>query len=351
MTCVICLFHFHCLFDSTILDIFTVTMTRDSEIQNMILCCTIRLSLIYFPQERRRSKSCQRRLNPAAISGTAMGLLDILLQVFQLLCGSQKPAKQESQAPNAGYPGAQQPSAPQHAQQPTYQPPAHPKPPQQYQQKPTKSHKPPSPPSGQHAPSGRPPRPLHQRVDENQVNQHNPHYLDLRKRANQAGDAMGRAFEDSKRAYESGDGARAKQLSEEGKRHKAEMEELNRQACDWIFHANNTDSALNEVDLHGLYVKEAIARSEQAIQAAQQRGDSDIHFIVGKGLHSQGHVAKLKPAIEELMVKYQLAAQIDPNNAGVLIVQLNGPQRGERGMGVDEIQRRLERDDEQCVAM
>lgn len=326
-------------------------MTCDSEIQNMILCCTIRLSLIYFPQERRRSKSCQRRLNPAAISGTAMGLLDILLQVFQLLCGSQKPTKQESQAPNAGYPGAQQPSAPQHAQQPTYQPPAHPKPPQQYQQKPTKSHKPPSPPSGQHAPSGRPPRPLHQRVDENQVNQHNPHYLDLRKRANQAGDAMGRAFEDSKRAYESGDGARAKQLSEEGKRHKAEMEELNRQACDWIFHANNTDSALNEVDLHGLYVKEAIARSEQAIQAAQQRGDSDIHFIVGKGLHSQGHVAKLKPAIEELMVKYQLAAQIDPNNAGVLIVQLNGPQRGERGMGVDEIQRRLERDDEQCVAM
>lgn len=162
---------------------------------------------------------------------------------------------------------------------------------------------------------------------------------------------MGRCFEDSKRAYEGGDGARAKQLSEEGKRHKAEMENLNRQASDWIYHANNTDSGPNEVDLHGLYVKEAIARTEEAIQAAQQRGDPSIHLIVGKGLHSQGGVAKLKPAIEQLVVKYQLAAQLDPHNAGVLIVQLNGAQRGERGMGVDEIQRRLEKDDEQCIIM
>jgi hypothetical protein len=49
--------------------------------------------------------------------------------------------------------------------------------------------------------------------------------------------------------------------------------------------------------------------------------------------------------------RYQLAAQLDPNNAGVLIVQLNGAQRGERGMGVDEISRRLERKDEQCIVM
>jgi Domain of unknown function (DUF1771) len=51
---------------------------------------------------------------------------------------------------------------------------------------------------------------------------------------------MGRAFEESKRAYESGDGARAKQLSEEGKRHKAEMENLNSQASDWIYHGKTS---------------------------------------------------------------------------------------------------------------
>jgi len=162
---------------------------------------------------------------------------------------------------------------------------------------------------------------------------------------------MARAFDDSQKAYQGGDGARAKQLSEEGKRHKAEMEKLNREASDWIYYANNTDSAPNEVDLHGLYVKEAIERTEQAIQTAQQRGDPNIHVIVGKGLHSQGHVAKIKPAIEDLMVKYQLGAQLDPQNAGVLIVELNGQRRGERTMGADEITRRLERDDEQCIIM
>lgn len=108
---------------------------------------------------------------------------------------------------------------------------------------------------------------------------------------------MGRCFEESKRAYEGGDGARAKQLSEEGKKHKAQMEALHKQASDWIYHgwllwapsndltysiANNTDSAPNEIDLHGLYVKEAIARTEQAVQDAQQRGDDSIHLIVGE---------------------------------------------------------------------
>jgi len=109
---------------------------------------------------------------------------------------------------------------------------------------------------------------------------------------------MGRTFDESRKAYQNGDGARAKQLSDEGKRHKAEMEALNQQACDWIYHsttnshiykldtdyliANNTDLAPNEFDLHGLYVKEAVDRTEQAIQAAQRRGDPSIRLIVGE---------------------------------------------------------------------
>lgn len=47
----------------------------------------------------------------------------------------------------------------------------------------------------------------------------------------------------------------------------------------WL--ANNTDSKPGEVDLHGLYVKEAITHSDQAIIEAKQRGDSNVHFIVG----------------------------------------------------------------------
>lgn len=40
------------------------------------------------------------------------------------------------------------------------------------------------------------------------------------------------------------------------------------------------DSKPGEIDLHGLYVKEAIARTDQAIQEAQARGDTTIHLIV-----------------------------------------------------------------------
>ena len=41
------------------------------------------------------------------------------------------------------------------------------------------------------------------------------------------------------------------------------------------------DSGPNEVDLHGLFVKEAIEYTERAIQEAQRRGDAEIHLIVG----------------------------------------------------------------------
>lgn len=46
---------------------------------------------------------------------------------------------------------------------------------------------------------------------------------------------MVHCFEESKRAYAAGDGARAKALSNEGKGHKAQMEELNAEASAWIY--------------------------------------------------------------------------------------------------------------------
>lgn len=105
------------------------------------------------------------------------------------------------------------------------------------------------------------------------------------------------------------------------------MERLNREASDWIFRGmntsrislfhvlekqtltrptseNNQNTRPDEVDLHGLFVKEAIQRTEQAIAQAEVRGDSQMRIIVGKGLHSEGSVAKIKPAIEDWMVRY-----------------------------------------------
>jgi DNA-nicking Smr family endonuclease len=50
-------------------------------------------------------------------------------------------------------------------------------------------------------------------------------------------------------------------------------------------------------------VKEAIRYTDDAIVQARRRGSAEVRLIVGKGLHSAGHVAKIKPAIEELMQK------------------------------------------------
>ncbi|TEB38190.1 hypothetical protein FA13DRAFT_729249 [Coprinellus micaceus] len=126
------------------------------------------------------------------------------------------------------------------------------------------------------------------------------------------------------------------------------MEQVNKEASDWIFRENNRDSAEDEIDLHGLYVKEALARTEDALEDARRRGQGEVKLIVGKGLHSSSG-AKIKPAIEDLMKKYQLNAEIDPQNAGVLVVRMNTGGRSRMSPG--EITRRIERDEEGCAIM
>lgn len=46
---------------------------------------------------------------------------------------------------------------------------------------------------------------------------------------------MARSFELSHQVFAAGDRARAKELSNEGKKHKAEMERLHSEASAWIF--------------------------------------------------------------------------------------------------------------------
>lgn len=293
-----------------------------------------------------------------------MSFLDSLLKgLFSLLCGSSEPRPSKPTDDNnpldVYVPPAVSHRPPTTSNQPSYQTqqteeyqPAQPvhRPPQ-YQ------HHQPGPHGGPYGGGQSPPsheRPHHggPRVDQNQVNQHNEHYTSLRARANEEGDQMAQCFEQSHEAYNRGDGALAKELSNKGKSHQREMEKLNGQASEWIYVENNKDSQPGEIDLHGLYVKEAITYTDRAIQEARSRGDSEIHLIVGKGLHSSGHVAKLKPAIEELMQKHQLVAELDPNNSGVLIVSLDGHDRGiGRVMRPDDITRNLDNKDEQCIIM
>lgn len=130
--------------------------------------------------------------------------------------------------------------------------------------------------------------------------------------------------EQSQQAYKSGDGAEAKRLSEKAKEHAQKMDEHNAKAAEFVFRENNADSAEDEIDLHGLFVNEAIEYLEKRINASQSRNESHLDVIVGKGLHSD-HGAKIKPAVEDMCQKYGFKYSIDEENSGVIVIDFSGP--------------------------
>jgi len=142
----------------------------------------------------------------------------------------------------------------------------------------------------------------------------------LRERAAEAGNLMAQAFSQSKILRSSGFLAEAQRLSEDGQGYKRTMETLNEAASKMIFKENNRDREPNEVDLHGLFVKEAELKVNEAISAAEARGDPSVRFIVGQGLHSDDGVAKLKPALTTYIRKLRRSVDTDRRNAGVLVV-------------------------------
>lgn len=103
----------------------------------------------------------------------------------------------------------------------------------------------------------------------------------------------------------------------------------------------------NEIDLHGLYVKEASQKVEEAIQHCQQAGENDLTIIVGKGLHSPNQIAKLKPAIIELVKKYNVSCQPNIPNPGCLYVEF-GKGTGDLSW-LDRFTDKMSND--QCVIM
>ncbi|KAF6063643.1 Smr domain family protein [Candida albicans] len=148
----------------------------------------------------------------------------------------------------------------------------------------------------------------------------------------------------SQNAYKQGDGQKAHELSEESKRVLAQAEECNRKAAEYVFRENNEDSGPDEIDLHGLYVKEAEWILERRIYYAVKTNQSHLNVIVGKGLHSANGVAKIKPAVDELCDQVGLNHYIDKKNSGVLVIDLKGttnvapPQQTYHGTGQPQYQ-------------
>ncbi|KAK8066064.1 Smr domain protein [Apiospora hydei] len=157
-------------------------------------------------------------------------------------------------------------------------------------------------------------------------------YDRLRDMARDAAQKRNACFDKAHQAYERGDGAEAKQLSNEGKRHTSQMEAYNKQASEYIFRENNATGRVADdtIDLHGQFVEEAEDILEARIRDARARGQTHLHVIVGQGHHSAGHVQKIKPRVEQVCRELGLHYATE-DNAGRIYVDLQGGEKPSGG--------------------
>lgn len=149
----------------------------------------------------------------------------------------------------------------------------------------------------------------------------NEHY---RAEARKHAELRNQYYQESQEAFKSGRKAEAKALSNKGKAEASLMEKANRMASNAAFQGNNKGRDSWTIDLHGLYVEEAVQRTRESIAKARVEGKEYLIFIVGKGNHSAGGVQRLKPAIEKLAQEEQLSCIPNKPHDGCLWVVLDG---------------------------
>ncbi|KAI9442249.1 hypothetical protein H4582DRAFT_1267548 [Lactarius indigo] len=144
-----------------------------------------------------------------------------------------------------------------------------------------------------------------------------------RENARWNGREMAKAYSWAKSAQRAGDHWAAEEHRQRGDAHKSEMEVRDSYAASIIFGENNKNRRDGMIDLHGLYVAEAIEFVDELLEYTRSRGDEVAYFIVGKGLHSGTGRAKIRSALKDLCNKRGLDHWLYPHNAGVLVVRLD----------------------------
>lgn len=122
----------------------------------------------------------------------------------------------------------------------------------------------------------------------------------------------------SNQAYKRGDKMKAKVFSNESKKFKVLMDKENEMASDEIFANNNANKSSNEIDLHGLFVAEAIERLSKRISRAKQYGENSLIVIAGRGRHSENG-PKIKPAVIDFAKKNRIQYEENSPNSGCIL--------------------------------
>ncbi|KAF9356879.1 hypothetical protein BGX26_004604 [Mortierella sp. AD094] len=101
--------------------------------------------------------------------------------------------------------------------------------------------------------------------------------------------------EQSQAAYRSGNGAKAK--------------------------AHNSSKPPNEIDLHGLKVREALEITRERLAKFIKYKETNLIIIVGRGNNSINGIAKIKPAVIELVSEFHIKATPNKPNQGCIFVE------------------------------
>ena len=96
-------------------------------------------------------------------------------------------------------------------------------------------------------------------------------------------------------------GQEKRQLLDAAHAKKRELEEEEKAAAKRIFKRKNTGYGLEQMDLHGLRVEEAMAQVRERLRRLEAGDVSSVEIITGAGHHSEQNRAKIRPAVEQLL--------------------------------------------------
>jgi len=134
-----------------------------------------------------------------------------------------------------------------------------------------------------------------------------------------------RALEQSQAAWAAGNKEESKRLSELGKAHGAKMEHFNKLASKSIFtHHNDSSksSTFSNIDLHGLFVNEALERAQAHLTACRKAQIKTTSFITGRGNRSTDGVPKIKIAILGMLKREGVDVDGTNTNEGAVVAIL-----------------------------
>ncbi|KAJ3117364.1 hypothetical protein HDU96_007018 [Phlyctochytrium bullatum] len=126
----------------------------------------------------------------------------------------------------------------------------------------------------------------------------------------------------SQDAYKSGRHADARLYSEQAASLRAQAQCKAKEAADAVFQEKNAGRPIGEIDLHGLFVEEALERLKERIQTCKRQGVEELVVITGIGRNSVDNVPKIKERVKQLVQEENIEAEVGVPNEGCVTLHL-----------------------------